>query len=251
MSTELSTKLNSAERSKWRTLRPRCQSRMAGMWELIADLRVIRDEKLYREDFNTFDSFVRDELGLERTYAYRLIDAAETKERLSTIVDKNPEVESIQSEWQLKELKNVPDCQLAEVVEKAAVIASDLGKPMTAAILRQAREEVLEQSEEPEVEPAAVEMSPAEMAVQNASVGREILNAISGVMKLVRDVPEATGTERLRNCAKSVLNDLQNARNAVSVSMPAGVCPRCKGVGCIQCGNMGWVNSVLMKELEA
>jgi len=46
-------------------------------------LREIRDRKLYRATHETFDDFARDRWQMERSHAYRLIDAAEVARNLS------------------------------------------------------------------------------------------------------------------------------------------------------------------------
>jgi N6-adenosine-specific RNA methylase IME4 len=45
-------------------------------------LMVIRDEKLYREVYNTFDDYCRERWGMSRIHAYRMIGAAEATNNL-------------------------------------------------------------------------------------------------------------------------------------------------------------------------
>ncbi len=64
----------------------------------------IRDQKLYREDFGTFEEFCRQRLGKSRSRVYEILQAEELKKELradlSEISDKNtlenivPETES-------------------------------------------------------------------------------------------------------------------------------------------------------------
>ena len=49
-------------------------------------LTEIRDDKLYREEFDTFEEFCKQTFQLERAHAYRMIEAAEIK--MSPIGDK-------------------------------------------------------------------------------------------------------------------------------------------------------------------
>lgn len=54
----------------------------------------IRDRRLYREDYDTFEEYCRDRWNLKRQRAYELMDSAEVTRDLSEISDKLPERES-------------------------------------------------------------------------------------------------------------------------------------------------------------
>jgi hypothetical protein len=90
--------------------------------------------------------------GLERRHAYRLIDASVVKADLCPMGHKNPKIGEIKTERQLRELVSVPNESLAEVIEKASEIAGDA--PLTAKVLKEAREQVLEPTESTAEEPA-------------------------------------------------------------------------------------------------
>lgn len=47
----------------------------------------IRDKRLYRQDFGTFEEYCQDRWGMSRPRAYQLIEAAEVRKNLSTTVD--------------------------------------------------------------------------------------------------------------------------------------------------------------------
>ena len=51
-------------------------------------LMEIRDSRLYREKFGTFEEYVQTVLSLVRSHAYHLIGSAQVVRDLSTIVDK-------------------------------------------------------------------------------------------------------------------------------------------------------------------
>jgi len=54
----------------------------------------IREKKLYRQDFDTFEDYCREKWNIQRAYAYRLINAVETISYLSPIGDILPETET-------------------------------------------------------------------------------------------------------------------------------------------------------------
>jgi hypothetical protein len=49
----------------------------------------IRDNKLYREGYGTFEEYCKEKWDIKRQRAYELISAAEVKENLSEIYDKS------------------------------------------------------------------------------------------------------------------------------------------------------------------
>lgn len=57
-------------------------------------LMIIRDKRLYREEYGTFENYCRDKWGMQRANAYRLVDAAEVISNLSPIGDILPQTES-------------------------------------------------------------------------------------------------------------------------------------------------------------
>ena len=46
-------------------------------------LLAIRDKRLYRQDFGTFEEYCQERWGMERRHAYRLMDAAQAVENVS------------------------------------------------------------------------------------------------------------------------------------------------------------------------
>lgn len=57
-------------------------------------LLAIRDKRLYRQEYGTFEEYCRQRWGMSRPRAYQLMDASEAVRGLSTIVDKLPATES-------------------------------------------------------------------------------------------------------------------------------------------------------------
>ncbi len=57
-------------------------------------LSEVRDSRLYRERFDTFESYCDQRWSLSRPRAYQLIDAAHVAELVSTTVDTGPKNEA-------------------------------------------------------------------------------------------------------------------------------------------------------------
>jgi hypothetical protein len=54
------------------------------LWETAEALREIRDKRLYREHYPTFEAFVREEFGKSRDWAYKLIAVEKAVKALPT-----------------------------------------------------------------------------------------------------------------------------------------------------------------------
>lgn len=141
--TAIKEQLDVTERGKLRKLESIVAEGISSFVVVGEALKEIRDGKLYREAYKTFERYVDEKWGLVRQRAYQLIDAADAKANLSTVVDKNERASEIKTERQFRELKDVPTDSIEAVVEKAAEIAGD--EPITASDLKRARVEILEQ----------------------------------------------------------------------------------------------------------
>lgn len=157
----MNNQLSVVERGSLRRYEAVVEKGMATFIEVGLALKAIRDEQLYRESHKTFEKYVAERWGMQRARAYQLIDAAEVKADLSTMVDKIPRLEEIKNERQLRELVDVPTENIPEVVEKASEIAGD--GPIRAKDLHEAKLELYGDNDpaavavldepEPEVQP--------------------------------------------------------------------------------------------------
>jgi len=217
-------------------------------------LKEIRTEKLYREGYKTFEAYVKDRWGIDRSRAYQLIDASDLKADLSTIVDKNPKADEVKTEGQLRELASVPAESLADVIAKASEIAGDA--PLTAKVLKEAREQVLEPEKlkEPTAEePACEDVEPEPEPVGPLQCVGWFKGQIGLVNELVRNmdtVVEVPGNELLMSRRLSIRREIEHIKGSFRAVMPHAICPRCQGKCCAQCGNHGWVNKQRFDELK-
>lgn len=107
----------------------------------------IRDGRLYRADFGTFEDYCRERWGFSRPRAYQLIEAADV---VSTIVDTG--LPAPANEGQARELSRVPEPERAEVWRET--VERTNGKPTAAAIRATYRRDP---DPEPEPEPTRPE----------------------------------------------------------------------------------------------
>jgi hypothetical protein len=80
----------------------------------VDDITAIRDRRLYRRDFATFDDYCRERWGMKRAHAYRLIDAAGVAFSMSPIGDIENALPA--NEGQARELSGLAPEQAAAVM---------------------------------------------------------------------------------------------------------------------------------------
>jgi hypothetical protein len=96
-------------------------------YEVGSALTDIRDRKLYRAEYGTFEEYAAKRWGMSRSHAYRMIEAAGV---VSPIGDTGLPLPS--NEGQARELSRVPETERAAVW--AATIERTDGKPTAAAV---------------------------------------------------------------------------------------------------------------------
>jgi len=124
-------RLSSAEQTELR----RCETVIAQGWQTFFDvgkaLTTIRDHRLYRGEYKTFEAYCRQKWQYGRAYAYRLISAAEVVANLSTIGDKRmPENES-----QVRPLIGLTPEQIRKAWAEA--LTDSKGERVTARLVKQ------------------------------------------------------------------------------------------------------------------
>jgi hypothetical protein len=169
----LKEKLDVSERGKFRKLELTIANGISSFVVVGNALKEIRDSKLYREEYKTFEKYVSEKWGFEKRRAYQLIDACEANKNLCTIVHKTERAAEIKNEGQLRELKDVPAESMAPVVERAAEIAGE--DKITASDLKQARQEVLGEVEATSTEPLVFEDVEPAPKPRNGSVDKFLI----------------------------------------------------------------------------
>jgi hypothetical protein len=122
--------------------------------EVGAALAAVRDGRLYRADYGTFEAYCQERWGMTRRNANHLIGAVEVVETLGTTVPKPT------SERQARALGKVPEAERAEVWQEAHERSG--GKPTAKLIEQLARERSQDATPpqgEPEFDPSPVSVA--------------------------------------------------------------------------------------------
>jgi hypothetical protein len=91
-------------------------------YEVGTALLAIRDGRLYRQGHETFETYYKERWGFQKAYAYRLIEAAQTADRVSPIGDIRPT-----NEAQVRPLTRLEPEQQKEAWERAVETAPEEG----------------------------------------------------------------------------------------------------------------------------
>ncbi len=141
-------KLEGLSREERQTLE-RCEEGIASSFVALGDaIRTIRDRRLYREDFDTFEAYCQERWGWTRQHAYQLMAGAEVAANLaSTFVDELP---MPTSEGQVRLLTKFEPTEQAGLWREA--VSRSGGRPPTMAMVREVIEETKPQPMAPFVE---------------------------------------------------------------------------------------------------
>lgn len=149
-------KMTEPERRKFNDLDGIIRKGLQTFAEVGASLKIIKEQKLFREEYDSFEAYCRERCGWGRDRAYQLIEAHEVVAGLPTIVGVSPPA----NEAQARALIDVPPEQRAEVLTEAQTTARAEGKPVTAKRIRKAGERHAlpkPKAEKPVPEPKPVE----------------------------------------------------------------------------------------------
>jgi hypothetical protein len=143
VSAELDRKLSLEEGSRLHYLEARIKPRLVAFFEVGEALLEIRDRRLYRQGFTTFEDYCRTRWGFGDRYARNLIAGAEVRS-----------IVPVENEGQARELapvKDDPDL-VREIHGKAQEKANALDEKLTAKLIRETKAEVLDLPEIPVAE---------------------------------------------------------------------------------------------------
>ena len=197
----------------------------------------IRDEKLYRDEYGTFEDFCKAEYDMSRSRAYQLIDAAKIRKSLpaSTMVD---------TERAARQLKSVPESERKEVLARA-----EKSGEVTAASIKEAAkpvEKVIDLDKEGNAIPECI----VEDWTHADQVGKEIYSLLSKVKDIVKQGLDGKRDIAFAEIANPTLAEIDSLRYSLGQITPYSVCPSCKGKlrkTCTRCRHRGWISKFLFK----
>jgi hypothetical protein len=165
----------------------------------------VRDNRLYREKFSTFEEYCRERWKMTRQRANQLIAASEVAGTLTTCVVKP------QTEAQVRPLTTL-DPRSADEAWKRALDISD-GEQPTGEQVKRAVENISVQrksSIKPQENEAAVFLEKVDRLIESAPHGRVVFIVQDGDRIIIRDNSGVTGLvgESLMNKTRALIEEL-------------------------------------------
>lgn len=139
---EIIEPLSANDRKDWKRYREEVSIHQDSVCSFVDILAEIRDRKLYREEYGTFDAYVDAELGQSRRHIDRLIHHNEVKTILGPRGPKITEMES-------RQLSSVPPAKIPGVIKKADAKAKKEGRKRTAADVKAVAAKVKPKAKKP------------------------------------------------------------------------------------------------------
>lgn len=188
MSTELDEKLSPSELGKWKQVLTTIRKGRAEFWNYVAAVAQVREERLWRAEYKSFDDFCQREVGWERRYTNQLIESCQTRQEVGVITPTLIESGVLKTESHFRQLRDVPEEQMQQVLDRVVEKTEQTGKPVTAKMLKETVNEVVnnepEQYEDVDDEPEPQETAKERAAKMKASIKSH--NA--AMMRLVDDL---------------------------------------------------------------
>ena len=201
-------------------------------------LQDIRHRRLWRGEYNSFESYLKDKWGFGSPYATRLINGSEIAQRLP----------DIQNEAQAREIAKVPFIDQEKVLNRAKDYAVQDERPMWAKDIRVASCEPSSVTARPDTEEDLTNMENISTLWGDIE---EMLKDLKEMFRRLSITPEGCWIKPHIDTIESRLKDCSRIADG---SKPHAPCPECSGglkVECNACRNRGWLpkdrHDILMK----
>lgn len=228
-----SLKLSVDDGLRFHTLEKVIDRGKKGFVEVGEALEEIRDKKLYREKYGTFEEYCLKKWGWSANYGRRVIEAAE--------VAKSVPIGTITNEGSARALAKVPREHRAAVVEKAAS-----NGPVTAKAIREAAKPI----------PVTVELDREGFQIPTQAMHtwlrrdepQKLLNLLSDVRVALTAAQQTKDPLYCEVNFSAAFADIGNAYAAIKMAIPHAVCLYCQGKlpdKCRECSTRGMVSKRL------
>ena len=222
-------------------------------------LTEIRDRKLYRRDYNTFEAYCQEKWGWKKSHAYRMIDAVELTSSLPPAV-----AQHVTTEATARELSNVPPADRVQTIQK--IIAS--GAPVTAVSIKATPptpraentagmgqtvspigDKNIQATSVPKQESDSIGFPIPDEILPIWRRAQEVQDVVSSLAKVKGMLERAQASDdplwREINYS-SAIADLNAAKTTIGTAKPYAVCPTCQGQGmkprCGLCKGRGFIS---------
>lgn len=235
MTNQITKTLSPEESARFFGLIKIVETNLAGFYAVGKALAEIRESRLYREEFATWEDFCRQRFEITKTHANRLIEAAE--------IEMTPMGVKITSERQARELMKVPTEKRQEVM--GAVSSS--GKVVTANAIKNAAKQILRPPEPIELDLVgkAIPKVLLESWHRCSEIAKAGHHATSLLRSTIRAASESDDPAYREVDLSAMLSSLGGIYTGFSRVKPHAVCHACQGLRsgkCAACKGRGFVS---------
>lgn len=201
-------------------------------------LTEIRDSRLYREKYSTFETYCSDVWGWKKSRAYQIIGAAGL---VKSLPEKSPPLVDNLSERAVRPLLKVPREKLHQVIDAAADSGATTAKEIQA---------VVDEVTAPELKDCLGTSVPEDLRedwIDATRIGEGIRKAGRAWKSLVDAyLNEGEKFRQKHALTEQMSKDIGDMISEMSRTIPYAVCPWCKGEGkrCEKCHSRGWVSKI-------
>lgn len=229
------------EANELKTLERVIERGMSTFVEVGNALKTIRDDKLYREEYKTFERYVEDRWQFKRRYAYNLIESAEAVENVHHGAQKLPA-----NERQARELHKAPPEKRAEIWQEVVdSTPTPTAKDVKAAVekhTKQPADDVIDSPLVVSIVKDSIDRDVPEhlrekfaIAAQLSAIGRKLDSIKREVVELANhDGGWFISVQDIEITCKDLKDKITDAGYWTA-------CPRCDGKGCNRCDLSGFV----------
>lgn len=185
-------------------------------------LSEIRDKRLYRQSFQTFELYCQQRWGYSRTRAYEYIEGVKTLKSLPSEMSGIPD-----KLGQLTALAKVPEEQRAQVLKATAEKGN-----VTAKAITEAAKEIKGKGAAPEVKDEIGRIIPEELITEwnrSMELTKELKRHAQAIVEIMRNGIEKNDP-LFREYSNSIISQAEGLRYSVTAQLRAyAVCHNCQG----------------------
>lgn len=246
------TSLTRTEKTKLAKLESIIQDGLDGYAKAGQALKAIRDSKLYRDEYGTFEAYCLARWDYSDRHARRLIDASEVAKNITEAATKNRtnwsgnQTPQPATESQARELSKLPPEEQADAWEE---VVATTATPTAAAIkgVVEQRKAAKAEQPKPSAPPASIVLDLLKREVPEAlrdkyAVGTELAALGRKFDAIKREVEQFRGVDGADFLPIQTIEiALHDLKGLVAQSAYWTACPRCSGKGCSRCDGTGFL----------
>lgn len=242
---------NELTASEQRTLQAAEEDILDGGDKIVRGLRAIRDGKLYRASYDTFEVYCQKKWNLTDRHVRRLIDHSDVLANIAEMTGPiGPKPDQIGpnriKEGATREIADLPP----ETQKQVAKAVKESGKKPTAKAFKEEREKIVPKAEVNGKPPADILNDSLDRPVPrqfrtaygNGQRMQSVARKLDSILRDVKDIAEGDGGEFLRLQLAPIEEHFKTAKTEIASCAYWTCCPGCDGDGdCNRCKSIGWL----------